>query len=310
MKHALVCLLERVYLDSRVPGKLMHEGAIFGQDQVLTGETLGFHVMKQTDESRYHVQSAGRVLEVLEALAADTEPASLADLITRTGMAKSTVFRLIATLEDKGFVRKVAGGYVLGRKCIMLANAAREAVDLREEAQPQLRRLRDLTGETVQLAVLDDWQVVYLARMLSPKPVGYMRSRVGAVLPANCTGLGKAMLAYRSRPAVERWCRTQTFPRLTSTTLTSAEELLRELDVIAARGFALDMGEREPEVRCVAAPVRDVTGTVVAAISAAGPRERMSAELAASDLARHVVTVARALSGDLGCPPELLAGPP
>jgi DNA-binding IclR family transcriptional regulator len=89
--------------------------------------------------------------------------------------------------------------------------------------------LRDLTRETTQIAILDHWQVVYLERMLSPFPVGVMRTRAGAILPAYCTALGKTLLAYMPEPEVETWAATQKFPPLTSRTITSARRLLKDL---------------------------------------------------------------------------------
>jgi DNA-binding IclR family transcriptional regulator len=127
-----------------------------------------------------------------------------------------------------------------------------------------------------------------------------MRSRVGVVLPAYCTGLGKALLSELPPEEVERWSRTQHFPRLTSTTLTSSEELLAELAAIRRRGYALDQEEREVGVTCIAAVVRDDTGAPVAAISAAGPIDRLPRELEGSEMATQVVTAAAGISERLG----------
>src|SRR6185295_11709035 len=146
-------------------------------------------------------------------------------------------------------------------------------------ARPHLAALRETTRETTQIAILDHWQVVYLERMLSPMSVGYMRSRAGAILPAYCTGLGKTLLAFRPEPDVQAWAATQKFAALTPRTITSAKRLLKELAVIRGRGYGLDDEEREKGVRCIAAPICNHTGDVVAAISVAGPTERIPAEL-------------------------------
>ncbi len=254
----------------------------------------------ETQSSPYRVQAARKVLELLEALADGTRSKSLAELTAGTGLPRATTFRLVRTLEEMGYVHKSGNGYSLGYKCFILCSAARDTVDLRTEALPHLEWLRDVTGETTQIAVLDEWQVVYLERVLSRQPVGYMKSRAGAILPAYCTGLGKAQLAFRPRELVEAWAPLQTFRRLTPHTITTAAGLMEELDSIRHRGYALDDEEREPGVRCIAAPVRDHDGEVVAAISVAGPSDRMPQELADSDMARQVISAAANISRRLG----------
>ncbi len=250
--------------------------------------------------SRYRVQAARKVLELLEALADGDRSKSLAELTAATGVPRATAFRLVRTLEEMGYVHKSGNGYSLGYKCFILGAAARDSVDLRTEALPHLEWLRDVTGETTQIAVLDEWQVVYLERVLSRQPVGYMKSRAGAILPAYCTGLGKAQLAFRPRELVGAWASMQTFPRLTPHTITTAASLIDELGRIRRRGYALDDEEREAGVRCIAAPVRDHDGEVVAAISVAGPSDRMPQELADSDMASHVLSAAANISRRLG----------
>ena len=136
--------------------------------------------------------------------------------------------------------------------------------------------------------------------MLSPLPVGFMRSRAGAILPAYCTALGKTLLAFRPDADVAAWAGSQKFAALTPRTITSAKRLLRELRAIRERGYGLDEEEREKGVCCVAAPVRNHSGQVVAAISVAGPSQRMPRVLAGSDVAEAVVAAAAAISIDLG----------
>src|SRR5439155_20784672 len=138
--------------------------------------------------------------------------------------------------------------------------------DLRETAHPHLVALRDSTRETTQIAILDHWQVVYLERVLSPLPVGFMRSRAGAILPAYCTALGKTLLAFRPEAEVDAWAATQKFAALTPHTITSARRLLKELRAIRANGYGVDEEEREHGVRCIAAPIRNHGGEVVAAV--------------------------------------------
>ena len=250
--------------------------------------------------ARYTVDAAAKALELLSVFSFREPRLSLADLAMRTGIPRATAFRLLSTLEQSGFLAKEHGAYQLGIKCFVLGNIVAGGLDLRETAHPHLAALRDSTRETTQLAILDHWQVVYLERMLSPLPVGFMRSRAGAILPAYCTGLGKTLLAFRPEGEVEAWAATQTFTALTPRTITSAKRLMRELRAIRERGYGLDEEEREKGVCCIAAPVRSHSGQVVAAISVAGPSQRMPKNLADSDVAAAVVAAANAISIDLG----------
>src|SRR5262245_47709282 len=140
--------------------------------------------------ARYTVDAAAKALELLSAFSFREPRLSLAELAERTGIPRATAFRLMSTLEQSGFVAKIHGAYQLGIKCFVLGNVVAGGLDIRETAHPHLVALRDTTRETTQIGILDHWQVVYLERMLSPEPVGFMRSRAGAILPAYCTGLG------------------------------------------------------------------------------------------------------------------------
>jgi DNA-binding IclR family transcriptional regulator len=249
---------------------------------------------------RYTVDAAAKALELLTAFSFNERRLSLSDLAARTGIPRATAFRLLSTLEASGFLTKVGSEYQLGLKCFVLGNIAAADLDLKEVAQPHLAALRDATRETTHLAILDHWRVVYLERLPSPQPVGFMRSRVGAILPAFCTALGKTLLSDLPESEVTAWAAAQTFPRMTPNTITSAKRLLKELRAVRARGYALDEEEHELGVRCVAAPIRNHEGKVVAAISVAGPTERMPRTLVGSDAAMRIVAAAKAISLDLG----------
>ena len=255
---------------------------------------------KVVPAARYTVDAAAKALELLSVFSFREPRLSLADLASRTGIPRATAFRLLSTLEQSGFLDKVHGAYQLGIKCFVLGNIVAGGLDLRETAHPHLMALRDTTRETTQIAILDHWQVVYLERVLSPLPVGVMRLGAGAILPAYCTGLGKTLLAFMPEAEVAAWAATQKFPAMTPKTITTAKRLLKELSLIRERGYGLDEEEREKGVCCIAAPIRNHTGAVVAAISAAGPVQRMPRELAGSAVAAAVMSAAGAVSIDLG----------
>src|SRR5262245_42001901 len=178
---------------------------------------------------RYTVDAAAKALELLTAFSFSERRLSLSDLAARTGIPRATAFRLLSTLEASGFVTKVGGEYQLGLKCFVLGHIAAADLDLKDVAQPHLVALRDATRETTHLAILDHWRVVYLERLPSPHPVGFMRSRVGAILPAFCTALGKTLLADLPEAEVSAWAGAETFPRMTHNTIISASRLIKEL---------------------------------------------------------------------------------
>jgi DNA-binding IclR family transcriptional regulator len=249
---------------------------------------------------RYTVDAAAKALDLLNVFSFTDRKLSLNSLAARTGIPRATAFRLLSTLEQSGFVAKIGAEYHLGIKCLVLGNVVAADLDVREKAHPHLVALRDVTRETAHIAVLHQWQVVYLERVPSPQPVGFMQSRAGAILPAHCTALGKTLLAYQPEHEVAAWAATEKFEALTPYTHTSAQPLLEELHLIRQRGYALDEQEHEIGVRCIAAPIRNHRGEVVAAISVAGPEYRMPETMTGSPMAEQVCASARAISRELG----------
>jgi DNA-binding IclR family transcriptional regulator len=255
---------------------------------------------KAVSMRRYTVDAAAKALDLLGAFSFREPRLSLAELATRTGIPRPTAFRLLTTLEQAGFVTKVNGEYQLGIKCFVLGNIVGATLDIREKARPHLEALRDATAETVHLAVLDGWQVLYLERLQSPRPIGFMRSRVGGSVPAYCTGLGKTLLAFKPEDAVAAWLATQTMKAMTPQTITSPRRLVKELRAIRERGYGVDEQEHEIGVHCIAAPIRDHAHEVVAAVSVAGPADRMPRPLVGSEMASAIVATAHAISVELG----------
>ena len=242
-------------------------------------------------------QSVERALVVLEEL--QTGAKRLGDLAATLGTHKSTVLRILQTLEARGFVRREeTGAYRLGLRMLELGATALEDLDLRSAARDGLEKLAGAIGETVHLALLDRGSVVYLDKVESTHPVR-MYSRVGATAPAHCTGVGKVLLAYTPYDA---WPEL-TLTRFTPDTITDVGALQAAGDAIRARGWGTDEREHEDSIRCIAAPVFDTRGNVAAAISVSAPAVRLSAE----DLAGHIPdlldcarTVTRELGGDTG----------
>jgi DNA-binding IclR family transcriptional regulator len=191
---------------------------------------------------------------------------------------KSTVYRFLTSLEKLGFVRQdpETGKYGLTSKLVQIGMSALDQLDLWREAQPVLKEVGRITGETVHLATLDEDRLVYVGKIESVKTLRVsMMSRVGATAPTYCTGLGKALLAHLPPQKVDQVLARERMVRLTARTITRRSDLERELSAIRAQGYAMDDEEHEIGVRCVAAPVRDNQGIVCAAISVSVPVVRL-----------------------------------
>ena len=256
------------------------------------------------DTQRYRVRAVERALDVLAAFSTDEPELTLTELSSRLNLSASTTYRLLVTLENRGYVERNSqnGGYSLGVACLDLGTVFLSQLDLRDRVLPVLETLREECRETVHLAVLDrnKMEVIYLEKLEGLLPIGIMGSRVGGRAPAHCTGLGKCLLAYVSGPVVRNLCSTNPMRACTPNTITDVDELLLEMDRIRERGYAIDDVEHEPDVQCVAAPVWNHRQTVVGAISVTGPEQRMNRLIAEGDLIVSVLDAAQEASVSMG----------
>ena len=257
-------------------------------------------------ENRYRIRAVERALELMEAFSIEEPELSLKQLSGRLGLNSSTVFRLLATLQARGYVEhsRENGRYRLGPACLGPSSVYLAQADLRKRLTPLLVALRDDCRETVHLATLDrrHREVVYLEKVEGLLPIGLMGSRVGGRSPAYCTGLGKAMLAYEPLEAAVAFYEVRGLPAHTPQTITSGEVLSHELSEIRRRGYAFDNMEHEPGVKCVAAPVWNHRREVAGAISVAGPARRIEKLIAEKALIEAVRAVAARASELMGCP--------
>ncbi|GAA1271442.1 IclR family transcriptional regulator [Sphaerisporangium rubeum] len=196
-------------------------------------------------------------------------PLSLAEASDVLGVHKSTALRILQTLEAARFVRKTgAGTYVFGSGLIELSELALGSMDLRQFASGHLRQLQRQTGHTVHLAQLTGDEIVYVDKVDSPAfDAVKLPSRIGRAVSIYASAVGKVILAYLSREERDRLLAHVSFERYTATTFTDRDSLEAELTRVAERGWALDDGEHDAYVMCVATPVRDSRGKVIAAVS-------------------------------------------
>jgi IclR family KDG regulon transcriptional repressor len=263
--------------------------------------------MKEPDRYRYVTRSVERALSILHLFVLGEAEIGLSDISARAGLHQSTVFRLLVTLSASGFIEqnRQTGRYRLGPAALSLGQAFMRHSDLRQIAEFPLASLRDRSGETVHLATLDRAEIIYLEKLPGLHPIGLMSSRVGDRSPAHCTGLGKALLAHEPEPLIREYFKAG-LRAFTPRTITHIGTLLRELEKVRQSGYAVDDEEHEVGVVCVAAPVSD-SRRVVAAISVAGPAERIREEDRDSKLTEQVLAAADEVSAKLG---RVAAGTP
>lgn len=246
-------------------------------------------------------QSLVRALDLMAKLA--EQPATLDELASSVDVHKTTVMRQLHALEAEHFVaRNAAGEFQLGRKFFELSSRALEQRDIRQVARPHLAKLNDATGHTVHLAQLEGAEVVYIDKFESHHPVR-MYSRIGLTAALHSAAVAKVILADMPRTRQELIAAGLDYVKMTENTLRTPAELLEELSMVREQGWAHDKSEHESFVHCIAAPIRDASGLVVAAASCSVPVVLLSYE----DLLKLLPTLinaTQAISKDLGWTPS------
>lgn len=236
---------------------------------------------------------------ILELLAKRGGCASLAELSQGLGLSRSTVHGLLATMKRRGVVaQEFNGHYALGIRLFELGTMAVSRLDLRTIAGPILQQLVDEFQETVHLVVGDGLDVVYIDKRESPRSMRIV-SQVGHRLPAYCTSMGKAMLAFKPKEELEELLARAELQPWTQNTITDKEQLKAHLQEVRRRGYALDNEESFDGLRCVGAPIRDHSTQVIAALSIAGPSVRLESDRI-KEIIPAVVEAAAEISHQLG----------
>lgn len=244
------------------------------------------------------IQSVDRAVSVLEILARHGE-AGVTDIADELQVHKSTAFRLLGALENRGLVSQAQdrGKYFLGAGILRLAGAAAVRLDISQEGAPVCRELADELGETVNIAVLDDDAAVNIMQARGAAAVT-AQNWLGRRTPLHATSSGKVLLAHL--PATLReGLLARPLPRFTEHTVTSAAMLRAELDAACALGYALVAEELELGLNAVAAPVRAHDGRVIGALSVSGPAYRLQRDRL-PELAARTVVAADELSRRMG----------
>ncbi|WP_034915332.1 DNA-binding transcriptional regulator KdgR [Erwinia sp. 9145] len=231
-------------------------------------------VSSDMDKQPDAVSSVMKVFGILQALGEEREH-GITELSQRVMMSKSTVYRFLQTMKSLGYVAQEGDSdkYTLTLKLFELGAKALENVDLIRSADIQMRELSRHTKETIHLGALEEDSIVYIHKVDSLYNLR-MYSRIGRRNPLYSTAIGKVLLAWRDRAEVEEILSEVTFKRSTSRTVGSAEELIAQLDRVRAQGYGEDNEEQEEGLRCIAVPVFDRFGVVVAGMSISFPTIR------------------------------------
>jgi len=241
-----------------------------------------------------------KTMKIIEALV-NHEKISLTELAKEVEENKSTVYRFLGTLIGLGYVTQDENDmYSITLKLFQLGMTIFLKIDLANQAMPTLKKLAALSEETVHLAINHNGQLVYLHKIESKHSLRVsMQSRVGSSAPKYCTGVGKVLLAWSQEEELEQYLSETDFKTFTKNTIGNRLDLENELKRIRERGYCFDDEEHEEGVRCIAAPIRDFNGDVIASISISGPSVRLNDERMKS-LAGPVVASALEISNNIG----------
>lgn len=229
---------------------------------------------EQPKQERYAIQSVDKALDVIELLA-ELESASLIELAEKLNQPKSSLYRIILTLENRGFIARSEqdGKYCLGFKQLVLTRHLMEKNKLRIAAVPEMHKLVEKYGDTANLGVLSGGGALYV-EIIEGTHALRMTDQVGSRAPLHATAIGKTLLAYLKAPQLEAHLRDIEFTAYTPNTVSTKEQLLAKLVDVRTNGYALDDQEITVGARCIAAPIFDMFGGIAGALSISGALHR------------------------------------
>lgn len=251
-------------------------------------------------KANYLIQSVVHALDLLEEFRGTTDELGVTELSNRLNLHKNNVFRLLATLETKGYIEqnKATENYRLGIKALQLGQTYIRQSGFLQQAKPVLQQLVAASGETAYVGILKGSEAVYIDAVESTQTVRVV-NRIGQQVPIHATSVGKVQTAFLSEEELDRLLPGD-LKAYTPATVTDKKELKKALKKIEAQGFAIDNEEFEKDVRCVAAPVHDYTRKVIGAISISAPAYRMSDDRLRREIIPLLQQSAELLSRRLG----------
>jgi DNA-binding IclR family transcriptional regulator len=220
------------------------------------------------------VPTVERTFQILETLASAVDGCGVSELSRELGLAKSSTFNILTSLEQLGYIYRADGKFHLGLKLYSLSSVVVENMDLRRVAAPILKDLVENTGETANLGIIQGNEAIYIDCLMGPHPVT-VHTWPGKRLPLHSTALGKVLLAWLPTNEMTAVLLQDNMSALTPSTITTIESFTAQLDEVRAKGYSVDDEEDAIGMRCIGAPVFDHSGRVVAAISLTAPAQRL-----------------------------------
>ncbi len=251
-------------------------------------------------EDKNNLKSLDKAFRIIELMAQESRPMGVTEISKKLNINKSTVHATLNTLIGKGYFEQDAEGgkYKLGIAFTFIANASLNGIDFRSKAKPIIKRLSKQINETVHMVIMRQGNVVYIEKQESIQS-NRIHTEIGKTQPSHCTGVGKAMLAWMDHEERKQIIKDHGLPKFTVKTIIDEETLYNHLEDIRKNGYAIDDEENEEGLRCVAAPIMDHSGKVIAAISIAGPTTRMTLD-SLEEMAKLVVEAGLEISRELG----------
>ncbi len=257
--------------------------------------------MVRRDKTNYVIQSVAHSLDVLEQFSRDVDELGVTELSKRLKLHKNNVFRLLATLEARGYIEqnRTTENYRLGIRCLNLGRSYINHMGLVRQARPILYDLARKCRESTFVGIVRRDSIVPLEASEPEDRVVKITPPIGDSLPLHCTASGKVYLAFEADEELKSTLPEQ-MPAHTSQTIVDRARLLDQLATVASDGYAVDHGEYMEDVCSIAVPIRDYTRTVVGSMAVAGPAYRIPAERVANEIAPIILEAGQDLSRRLG----------
>ncbi|WP_335443458.1 IclR family transcriptional regulator [Neobacillus drentensis] len=247
-----------------------------------------------------YIQSIERAADVLELFLASNQELSVKEISEKLGLSKSTIHGIIKTLEYRGYLQQNPDDlkYKLGLKLFELGNKVSNQFDIGNIARPIMKELVESLMETVHLVVFERGEVIYIEKLDGPRSLR-IYSQIGKRAPIHCTGVGKSILAFQEEEEIERLLANEDLEPFTEYTLTDKAEIKKQLQTIREQGYSVDDEEIELGLKCVAAPIFNHQGKVIAAISCASPKMRLTEDKQA-EVIEEIKQAALVISTNMG----------
>jgi IclR family KDG regulon transcriptional repressor len=258
--------------------------------------------MVRREKSNYVIQSVSHALDVLEQFCADTDEIGVTELSRRLKLHKNNVFRLLATLESRGYIEqnKVSENYRLGLRCLQLGKTYVHQIGFLEQANAVLKGLVTEVQESAFAALRKGKEIVPLD-FVEPQRAVRVMPFLGLTLPLHCTAAGKIHLAFEAEGEFREGL-PEALPKYTDHTIVDRGSLIKQIKEVSEKGYAVDQGEFIEDVCCAAVPIRDYARNLVGSLSVAGPVYRLTPERMDREIIPRVMQGGKELSRRLGFP--------